>query len=89
MSRSSDDRDVEGAELVERLRAWCLTHGRAVSIVDTVSTEIAAELIGRSPKTLANWRCSDGGGPLTWRRRSRPEYALADLADFLLAARDP
>ncbi len=81
MSRPSDDPEAD--ELVATLAARCRKLGRAVSLAGTVDTETAALLVERSPATLANMR-SVGKGP-EFRRRGRVEYALHDLADYLLA----
>lgn len=46
--------------------------------IDGLTTEAgAAFLLGRAPRTLANWR-SAGTGP-SWRRRRQVVYALRDL----------
>jgi hypothetical protein len=83
MSRQGDALDVEALELVERLARHCAERGHAVSVHGTVDAAVAAELVERSPATLANMR-SMGTGP-HFRRRGRIEYALQDLADYLLA----
>jgi hypothetical protein len=81
MSRESDDPELD--ELVEKLLQQCRELGRPVSLAGTVDVETAAALVERSPATLANMR-SMRTGP-EFRRRGRIEYALHDLASYLLA----
>jgi hypothetical protein len=82
-NRASDDLDVEGRERVEMLLQYCRERGLPVSVMRTVDAATCAELCGRSLQTLANWRTL-GRGPIYRRRVGRIEYALADVADFLL-----
>ena len=48
----------------------------------TVSPKEAADRLGCTPETLANWRWS-GRGPCYVKVGGRVRYRLADLADYL------
>ena len=62
---------------------WCEEHGHTVTPDGRVPESVAAELLGVSAKTLANWR-SLGAGPRAYRL-SGITYRLRDLAEFLEA----
>lgn len=64
---------------VGQLREWCRARGHWVGPDDRVPESVAALLLGRSSKTLANWRC-DLEGPPFLKIRGRIYYRLADLA---------
>jgi hypothetical protein len=80
-SQAADDPEADA--YVEKLLQHCRARGLRVSVTDTVDAATCAELCGRSLQTLANWRAL-GRGPLFRRRAGRIEYALGDIADFLL-----
>lgn len=50
--------------------------------VTTVSPSRAAEMLGLSPGTMANWRWS-GTGPSYCKVGGRVRYRLRDLSDYL------
>lgn len=74
------------AELLAQLKASALDRGYLVTGDDHVSEVCAAELLGRAPGTLRNWR--HAARPLPFRRlggtRGRVSYSLAVLAAFLV-----
>lgn len=67
------------------LHVWCESTGREVDAAGRVSEECAAEILGRSRATLANWRVT-GMGPEFYRGRP-PLYSLRDLAAYIEATR--
>lgn len=73
--------DERIAELVTLLAVWCEECGHAIDAAGRVAEPVAAEILARSPRTLANWR-SSGEGPAFYRG-SPVAYALRDLAAFI------
>ncbi|PIU53154.1 MAG: hypothetical protein COS90_07715 [Deltaproteobacteria bacterium CG07_land_8_20_14_0_80_60_11] len=50
----------------------------------------AAMIIGCSPQTLRNWRCTGGRGPVYCKKHHMVRYRVQDLLDFMAAGRiDP
>lgn len=71
--------------LVESLRARCQQEGRPVTPDDCVRPTDAAALVGKSARTLENWRVS-GDTRLPWRRGvGALRYCLWDIAQALLS----
>lgn len=71
---------------VDDLREQIRRHGLSVGPDDTVGELAAALLVGRSPKTLRNWR-SIGAGP-EHETTGRARYRLEALWLFLLTRTD-
>lgn len=69
------------AELARRLHVWCEETGHAVDAAGRVSEATAAQILGKSPGTLRNWRA--GANRLPYYRGSPVKYALRDLAEFI------
>lgn len=65
------------ADAVQWWAARLRVEGFWVSIDGLTSESGAAFMLGRRPRTLANWR-SAGMGP-AWRRRGQVVYAVVDL----------
>src|SRR5258707_984637 len=71
------------AAMIEKIRAACATLGITILWNDTVSEVDAAQLLGRSPFTLRNWRAA--GAPLPYTRSgNRVRYCLSDIATFMM-----
>ena len=68
----------EEIDPVAEMIAWCRSNGHPIYPGDRVSEATAAEILGRSPHTLRNWR-SIGTGPPPVRVRGRVTYRLHDL----------
>ena len=66
-------------DTLEQLRDACRERGIWVSPDGRVREADAADLLGRQPKTLANWRYGDQRLPFVIRA-GRALYALEDLA---------
>jgi hypothetical protein len=55
-----------------------------------VSDVVAAKIIGCSPQSLRNWRCTGGRGPVYSKKNRMIRYRVQDLLDFMAAGRiDP
>jgi hypothetical protein len=69
---------------LDYLRGWCARSGKYVCADDAVFEDVAAEICGRSPGTLMNWR-SQGIGPQPYRHGAtgRVRYRLRDIAAWL------
>lgn len=68
---------------VELLEAWCTEHDRWIGPGGTVTEDVAAELVERSPHTLREWRA--GAQQLPFRRiAGGVRYLLWDIAVFRL-----
>jgi hypothetical protein len=80
----------EIGELIVAMRRWCADNDRWISFDGRVNEAEAAELIGRDPATLRNWRASNAS-PVPFVRsgsgRGRVTYLLLDLATHLLRSR--
>ena len=59
-----------------------VTFGDVHSPLATVDTSNAAAILGRSPRTLEDWRCT-GFGPRFIKVGRGVRYRLSDLAAFL------
>ena len=68
------------ADTVQWWAARLRVEGFWVSIDGLTSESGAAFLLGRRPRTLANWR-SAGMGP-AWRRRGQVVYLIFDLIEW-------
>lgn len=68
------------ADAVQWWAARLRAEGFYVSIDGLTSESGAAFLLGRRPRTLANWR-SAGMGP-AWRRRGQVVYLIFDLIEW-------
>ena len=72
--------------MIEKLRAWCRDNGKHILPGDRVSEKTAAEILGRSPGALRNWR-SNGGEVVQYIRtgggHGRISYSLESLANYL------
>lgn len=68
---------------VARLRDWCEERGYRVTWDDQVSVRVAAEILGKSPITLKNWRYKHRGPKYYKRGSSHVSYPLAGLVDYL------
>lgn len=70
---------------IETLRRWARENGFPVFPGDRVGPAAAAKILGKSEKTLKNWRA--GGTSLPYcrpgRRRGTVSYFLRDLAEQL------
>jgi hypothetical protein len=65
------------------LRDWCDRSGRWPTADGRVTEKTAAEILGRAPGTLRNWRSGDR--PLRFNTAGgRVTYALRDLAEFIV-----
>lgn len=60
----------------------CKERGYHVTADQRVSEAVAAELLGRSPRTVAHW-AHEGSGPAFVRVRNRRTYRIGDLALLL------
>lgn len=72
--------------VVEQLRQWCAQNGHHLSPDGSVFEHVAAEILGRSPGTLRNWRSA--GSSLPYQRHGRTgrvRYRITDLAAMLEA----
>lgn len=83
---NADDIDQTTAQL-ERA---CRERGQWVSHDGRVYDDVAAEILGRTVGTLANWRANGGAGVPFFRagRRGRVTYRLRDLAAYIESTRD-
>lgn len=70
------------ASRLRELEHACQSRGLPVTGDQRVSEQVAAELLGRAPGTLANWAYGDGTLPYT-KVSGRRTYRLADIAAFL------
>jgi hypothetical protein len=86
LNASSEDPKCD--TLVAQLEAYCRARGLRIAPSGVVDAHVAAELVGRSPQTLANWRAL-GRGPLYRRRGGRVEYDMHHLAEHLLTFDEP
>ena len=68
------------ADTVQWWAARLRVEGFWVSIDGLTSESGAAFMLGRRPRTLANWR-SAGMGP-AWRRRGQVVYLIFDLIEW-------
>ena len=82
------------SELQERIEAtaqvfrqWVLDKGHRVTPDGRVVEAVAAELLGRAPKTLSNLR-SMSMGPVYFRAGGRVEYRIHDLAEWVETSRE-
>jgi hypothetical protein len=87
MAMVTAERIEETAALLERA---CLERGQWVSHDGRVYDDVAAEILGRSVGTLANWRANGGARVPFFRagRRGRVTYRLRDLAEYIESTRD-
>lgn len=82
------------SELQERIEAtaqvfrqWVLDQGYRATPDGRVVEAVAADLLGRAPKTLSNLR-SLGMGPVYFRAGGRVEYRIHDLAEWVETSRE-
>ncbi|TKD52058.1 hypothetical protein [Sphingomonas baiyangensis] len=66
---------------VEAMRATCIENGWTITPDDRVRRDIAAKLIDRAPKTLANTVGTDRHIPSV-KRAGGAYYRLSDLSDY-------
>lgn len=76
---------VDPGDLLEDLKKACRERNYWISPDGRVRADVAADLIGLTPKTLSNWRQDAARLPHTMRA-GRPLYALEDLANYLAKA---
>lgn len=67
---------------VQELEVACRERGLFVTVDGRVTEQVAADLLGRAPGTLANWAYSDRPLPFV-KVSGRRTYRLSDLAEFL------
>jgi hypothetical protein len=67
-----------------------------VAVMKTLNREqyvgdvVAAKIIGCSPQSLRNWRCTGARGPAYSKKGRMIRYRVQDLLDFMAAGRvDP
>ena len=78
-SLSSPERQSTPAQ---RLEQACRDRALPVTVDGRVSEQVAAELLGRVPGTLANW--AYGSAPLAFVKiRGRRTYRLTDIAEMI------
>lgn len=73
---------LETSSTLADLKAWAEEHGHWIGPSETVTEQVAAQMLGRSENTLRGWRGTDGRLAYT-RSGGRIRYRLADLAAFL------
>ena len=55
-----------------------------------VSDVVAAKILGCSPQSLRNWRCTGARGPAYSKKGRMIRYRVQDLLDFMASGRiDP
>lgn len=77
-------------ETTAQLERACRERGEWVSHDGRVFDDVAAEILGRTVGTLANWRSNGAAGVPFFRagRRGRVTYRLRDLAAYIESTRD-
>lgn len=80
--RTDAEIEAEAEKIAVRMRAA----GVWVSFDLRVRTDTAADLLGRKPKTLANWRGEMHSLPYV--RGATPTYRLVDLLRFIDSGQD-
>lgn len=74
---------------LEAFRQYVVDRGHQITVDGRVVEAVAADLVGRQPKTLGNMR-NIGTGPRYYRIGGRIEYRLQDLAYWIeQGAEDP
>ena len=68
-------------ETDQTITEWCRSNGHWISADGSVTAEVAALILDRSPATLRNWRTAKEGPP--YYQGARIKYRISDLAAHL------
>jgi hypothetical protein len=78
--------DAEILEEAERVAVRMRAAGVWVSFDLRVRTDAAADMLGKAPKTLINWRAQNH--PLRYVRGATPTYRITELLRFIYSGQD-
>jgi len=82
-----NDHELRIARIVSIFRQAVADSGATTTLDGRVSEEMAAVLLEKAPRSLANYRTA-GLGPSFYRIGGRVTYSLEDLARWIEAGRE-